>query len=126
MMLNRSTLRTIATYTISKAAMVYNSKASVYSLPPPSRIQGSNYYSKHPKNLKVSRVRIAKSDRTGNVERRLGSGRPSKITAEIGETAFREALKPIVVHLSFSISPCSNVQNFSSHAHLNTELEIVP
>ena len=70
-----------------------------------------------PKNLKASRVRIAKSDGTGNVERRLGSGRPSKITAEIGEAAFREALRPVIIHLSFSISPCSNVQNFSSHAH---------
>ena len=48
MMLNHSTLCTIALYNIiSKAAMVYNLQASVYSLLPPSQIEAIKDYGRN-------------------------------------------------------------------------------
>lgn len=76
--------------------------------------------------LKASHIRIARYNKTGNIVRRLGSGRLLKVTAKTEEVAFREVFKPVIVRLSFLISQYGNVQNFSSHVHLNTEHNIVP
>ena len=57
------------------------------------------------KNLKASHIRITKYNETGNTERRLGSGRPLKIMADMGEETFRKALRPVVVHLQVFLNP---------------------
>ena len=66
----------------------------------------------HQENLKASHIGITKYNEAHSIERKLGSGRPSKILAEMWKAAFRETLRSVTVRLSFSISRCGNMQNF--------------
>ena len=79
-----------------------------------------------PEEIEGQLYGIAKYKKVGSIERRLGSGQLSNTMAEMKGGGLQGSSQTRPHLLVFLDLRYGNVQNFSSHTHMNTEHKLVP